>query len=217
MLHICAQDQGGDSMLVRDNLGYIHEIPDTQFAQAPQVVFDGLGNPVGQLGDYWDIVKSVGGAIASPLSAVAGALPAVAGALPAIAGAIPGLAPILGAGNMIGNLFRGGAAAPGIPAPPGMVSPAPPFAPPAPFPYPNPAMPLPFPGGLVPSPGWPIGWHRPQFPSPAPQRMYMRCAVCPAPGGLVPPVPPRAQPGAPQPYQGFPAGRARTHHHRRRR
>src|SRR5580765_2833179 len=148
MLHICAQDQGGDSMLVRDNLGYVHEIPDAQFAQPPQVVFDGLGNPVGQLGNFWDIIKSVGGAVLNPLSAVAGALPAVAGALPAvagalpaIAGALPGIAPILGAA---GNLFPGGAP-PGVPVP----SPPPQFAPPIPYPYPNPGMPMPFPGGFM--------------------------------------------------------------------
>src|SRR5262249_36228532 len=154
MLLIYAQGQGEDSMLVRDNLGYIHEVPDTQFAQAPQVVFDGLGNPVGQLGDLWDIVKSVGGAVLNPLSAVGGALPAVAGALPAIAGALPGVAPIL---NAASHLFPGGAPPPGVPAP--MFPAPPPFAPPAPFPFPNPAMP--FPGGFGPRPGWPIGWHHP--------------------------------------------------------
>jgi len=201
-------------MLVRDNLGYVHEIPDAQFAQAPQVVFDGLGNPVGQLGNLWDIVKSVGGAVLNPLSAVAGALPAVAGALPAvagalpaIAGALPGLAPILGAA---GGMFPGGAP-PGLPVPP----PPPQFAPQFPYPYQN--QPMPFPGGFMHRPGWPAGWHRPQFPTQPQQRMYMRCSVWPGPGGLVPPVPLPGQPGAPSPFPGVPGGRVQTHHHRRRR
>src|SRR2546425_7269834 len=82
-------------MLIRDNFGYFHQVPDRVPASAvpsSQVVYDGLGNPVGHLGDFWDIVKSVGGAIAAPFTAplqaigqaVGAALPGVAQALPAI-------------------------------------------------------------------------------------------------------------------------------------
>src|SRR5215813_4208088 len=57
-------------MLARDSFGYVHDIPDTRFSQMP-VVVDGLGNPVGQLGDFFDFLKTVVGAITNPIGTIA--------------------------------------------------------------------------------------------------------------------------------------------------
>jgi len=182
-------------MLIRDNLGYVHDVP-------TQLVFDGLGNPVGELGDLWDIVKSVGGAIGQAIPAIGRV---VGQALPAVAGALPGVGALLGpAIGLAQSLVPGQAGA----------SPAPsaPFAPPAaPLPAPGapwmqpPAPGLPPwmqapPGTPVPPPfgAWPPGWIQPPMPYTGlqPRRLYLRCSTWHAPGGLVPAFAAQAQPEA---------------------
>lgn len=71
-------------MLVRDGLGYVHNVPDRAAYGSQEVVYDGLGNPVGL-------------AFLAPLLSALG--PALTSALPSIVGAV---APA------IGNLFGGG-------------------------------------------------------------------------------------------------------------
>jgi len=199
-------------MLVRDTMtGYLHEVPDNAlygggFAEYPeqvgegQVVFDGLGNPVGFL----------------PF------LPALAAALPAVSGLVSKLAPAVGniassivpavsrmaqqIPGMLSNLIPGAsglpAAAAALPALPGF-----------PFPPAPPGMP-PF----MPRP-MPLGWQHAQLPYTGlgPRRVYMRCAAWPGPAGLVP-THAAALPGmAPVATQVAPMvpGGAMMRHHRR--
>jgi|SRR5882724_12029626 len=94
-------------MLVRDRLGYIHNVPDRAAYGSQEVVYDGLGNPVGL-------------AFLAPLLSALG--PALTSALPSIVGAV---APA------IGSLFGGkkdDAPAPAAP-PPAAQAPAPAEAP----------------------------------------------------------------------------------------
>src|SRR2546428_9979101 len=56
-------------MLVRDGLGYVHNIPDYSPRGPQQVIYDGLGNPVGFA------------FLAPLLSALAPALPSIIGGL----------------------------------------------------------------------------------------------------------------------------------------
>ncbi len=186
-------------MLIQDNFGYFHDLPESA------VVYDGLGYPVGELGDLWDIVKSVGSAIAAPFTApiqaigqaVGQALPAIGQALPAIGSLLPGPfgLPAQAVGGLVSSLFPGHPAAPApapvtvAPPPPGMAYPpgvtVPPYPPfPVPFPQPTP---------------WPPGWVRPPIPYTGlgPKRMYMRCAVWPGQAGLVPAYAAQAQPAPP--------------------
>lgn len=166
-------------MLVQDQLtGYFHEVPDgmmgeSEFAESPdygEVVYDGLGNPVGLLPFL--------PAIASAL------LPLAAKALPAVAGAIPGLARrfLPGVSQILPNVARAAGQA--------ISSLAPPPAPGMPYPRPFP--------NTLPRP-WPLGWQRPPLPYTGlgPRRMYMRCAVWPGPRGLVPASALTAQPVVP--------------------
>ena len=103
-------------MLVQDTLtGALHEVPDSQlygagFGEPPdtfgegQVVFDGLGNPVGLL----PFLPAIGALAAKAIPAVASALPAV--------------------GNLVGGLFGRRPAPAPVPAVAG------PIRPPFPFP-----------------------------------------------------------------------------------
>ncbi len=216
-------------MLARDRFGYVHDIPDAQFSQPPQVLYDGLGNPVGQLGDFFDFLKPVVGAITNPIGALTQAasniLPAVGQVASSVLPAVGNLLnPLQAVGNIVGSLLPG--QAPPQPAPL-IPQPAPGFVPP-------PGMPIPgFPGFMppaMPPTPWPLGWHRPTLPYTGlgPQRMYMRCAVWPGPAGLVPiapgsgqaipPAPPPGPPGYPG-YPGYPSwgrGHGRRFRHRRR-
>jgi len=203
-------------MLARDSFGYVHDIPDTRFSQMP-VVVDGLGNPVGQLGDFFDFLKPVVGAITNPIGTIA---QAAGNILPAVGNI---LNPLQAVGNIVGGLLPGQAppapqAAPGFVPPPGM-------------PLPFPGAPGVMPAGVPPAP-WPLGWHHPTLPYTGlgPQRMYMRCAVWPGPAGLVPIAPgpgqamPPGPPGSPgyPGYPGYPSypswgrGHGRRLRHRRR-
>ncbi len=204
-------------MLYQDTLtGMLHEIPDSQvyglgYADDPygvgegQILYDGLGNPVGAWTDFLKKpMASIGGLVSKALPVVSAALgpagPLIASAIPAIGQAlapaaatavspavpqIPGIAPGMMPGNAQGLM----------PVSPGMPSP----------------MPMPRP--------WPAGWIRPQVPYTGlgPRRVYMRCAVWPGPGGLVPAIAAQA-PAAPA--QAAAAAAAQTAsallHHRRR-
>ena len=185
-------------MLYQDRLGMLYEIPDGQVyglgyadpygADDSQILYDGLGNPVGAW-PFSNIAKAVGGLVSKALPAVAPFIPG--GAL--ISQALPALAQGMAPG--------GGAPAPGpVPAP------LPVAAPPGPYPgaFPPgamtpqgmmpgaPGMPMPgmpTPGMPMPRP-WPMGWVRPPLPYTGlgPKRLYMRCAVWPGPEGLVPAI-----------------------------
>lgn len=218
-------------MLARDSFGYVHDIPDASFAQPPHVVYDGLGNPIGQMGDFFDFLKPVVGAITNPIGTIAQAagniLPAVGQVASSLLPAVGNLLnPLQAVGNIVGGLLPGQAPPP-APAPVPAVVPQPGM--PFPFPgAPNFMMqpPMPFPPGAPPTP-WPLGWQHPSVPYTGlgPQRMYMRCAVWPGPPGLVPTSPGPGPAAPPTPgYPGYPSypawgggGRHFGHHRRRRR
>ena len=227
-------------MLYQDRLGMFYEIPDGQVyglgyadPHGPgdgQVLYDGLGNPVG--GWFDSIANAVGGLVGKALPMVSSFIPGgslISQALPAIA---QGMAP--GAPTP----------APVAPAAPGPMVPAPlPFAggmPPGSFPGAMQPMPGAFPGGPGMPPGmmpgmpgmpmprpWPLGWVRPPLPYTGlgPRRLYMRCAVWPGPEGLVPAIAAQA-PAAQAQAAGMAAAQTaasmmrtvmRRHHYRRRR
>jgi len=83
-------------MLVRDRLGYIHNVPNRSYG-SQEVIYDGLGNPVGF-------------AFLAPLLSAIG--PALTSALPSIVGAV---APALG--NLLGGGKKDDAPAAPSPAP----------------------------------------------------------------------------------------------------
>lgn len=203
-------------MLVRDTMtGYLHEVPDHAlygggFAEYPeqvgegQVVFDGLGNPVGFL---------------PFLPALANALPAVTGLIGKLAPAVSNIAsqvvPAVGKlasqlPGMLSNILPGG----GLPGAAAAALPALPF-PPLPIPggapgFPRPPMPM------------PLGWQHATLPYTglAPRRVYMRCAVWPGPAGLVPThaaAMPAVTAVAAQASPVVAAGPAMRHHRRHRR
>jgi hypothetical protein len=210
-------------MFAQDRYGYLHDIPDAHLQDA-RVLYDGLGNPVGQLGDFFDFLKPIGQAITAPIQAIGQAaghlLPAVGSVL--TAPLQMATAPLQMAGGLLSNLLPHPSAPPPQPAP--VPIPAPMIAPPAPMPFLPPHLmnlrPMqPTPPGHP----WPLGWIRSQLPYTGlgPQRLYMRCAVWPGPAGLVPgpqmPTGPWPAPGAPGAgpgpgMPGFPGGR--FHHHR---
>jgi len=226
-------------MLMRDNLGYVHEIAEPQLYEPSSVVFDGLGNPIGQLGDFWDVIKSVAAPITAPLQAIGQAaghiLPAIGQALPAVGNLLT--APLQMAGGLVSHLLPGQQAAPAqapVAAPAAPMPLQPPLfggvlPPNQPFPWLRPPMTM-FPPQLSfpPHPHIPPGWmHAPlPYTGLGPKRMYMRCAVWPGPAGLVPAHAAQMQPGQIPgmpggPGAGYPGGYGhRRHHggfHRRRR
>jgi hypothetical protein len=147
--------------------GQLYDVPDHYpygigYAQAPLILYDGLGNPVG---GFWDTITSAAKAL-----------------VPAVASAIPGVGPaIAAAAPLVSSLLS-----PSAPARPPMPVAMPPvpmqtaLAPTAgPMPYPPPG---PFPAPIPP------GWVQPTLPYTGlqPRRFYMRCAAWPGPRGLVP-------------------------------
>jgi hypothetical protein len=182
-------------MMVHDQLsGYVHEVPDAQMGPAlGEVVYDGLGNPVGwnPFSAIRNVVRGAGNLVRNVVGGAANAA-----ALPFN---------MLGtgintAGRLIGGLLPG---RPGY-TPPGM---------PAPYPTPGGTMyPYQPPYGM---PRPPAGWSRPSLPYTGlgPRRMYMRCAVWPGPQGLVPNHAANMPPGFP----GAMAGRFGGRRRRRRR
>src|SRR5262245_21654601 len=199
-------------MLIQDSqTGYYHEAPDYNVAGYGgyaghggygEMLYDGLGNPVGTLGDLWDIVKGV-----------ASNIPIVRGLVSKLiqGGGAPSAAPALPMPPMPPLPQLPMPPLPGLPSLPGMVSSM--FPGGSPFPTCSP-----FPTGQ-PAP-WPYRWIRPQGPLMAGhRRMYLRCTAWPGPEGLVPVdaatglpgMPGVPTPGAPTP--GVPGGSV---HHRRR-
>ena len=171
-------------MIVQDTqTGALHQVPDhfqDMAITATRRVYDGYGNPVGQLAGIFDVI---GKALKSVVSAIPGVGPAVS-AISAIPGIEAAVSAIPGIGPMVSNLLPGGAMGP--PAPP---TPLPGFPTPQGFPMGS-GVPLPagFPGLPSFRPPWPAGWVRPPLPYTGlgPRRLYMRCAVWPGPRGLVP-------------------------------
>lgn len=147
-------------MMVHDQLsGYVHEVPDTLMGPAlGEVVYDGLGNPVG-----WN-----------PFSAISNAVRGAGNMIRNVVGGAANVASRVMPFNMLPGVNTAmSSLLPGAPAP----YPAPgggsmyPYQPPYGAPRPLPA-----------------GWNRPSLPYTGlgPRRMYMRCAVWPGPQGLVP-------------------------------
>jgi hypothetical protein len=224
-------------MMVHNQLsGYVHEVPDQLMGPAlGEVVYDGLGNPVGwnPFDTISQAVQGAGNLVGNVVRGAGNAVGNIAqGAGNIIGSAVQAPFNLIGsginaagqavnaAGQAIGGLLPGLPGLPGLPMPPGLpIPPGMPF-PPSGFPYPAQ-------GGSMYPPRWPpyggpfhhpLGWIRPSSNLPytglGPQRMYMRCAVWPGPKGLVPGpgmMPPGMQPGMPG------AGGGHRHHRRRRR
>jgi hypothetical protein len=184
--------------------GQLYDVPDHDpygigYAQAPLILYDGLGNPVGGI---WDTITSAAKAL-----------------VPAVASAIPGIGPaIAAAAPLVGSLLSPSAPPrPPMPAamPPPMPTAMPPaFAPTAGLmPYQSP---VPFPAPMPP------GWMHPNLPYTGlqPRRFYMRCAAWPGPRGLVPSAAATMAPGAVAPTIVAPTvvtpGRVYRPRHRRR-
>jgi len=184
-------------MLYQDSLtGMLHEVPEGPvyglgFAEDPyhvgesQIVYDGLGNPVGALPFLAAALPAIGGLVSSALPALSSV---IRPAMQAVSSAIPGigqaLSPAMGAlGQMLPQLPGAAGrdlssiARSMIPNIPGLPVPMPGFPTPAPMPAPY-------------RPPWPAGWVRPTLPYTGlgPRRLYMRCAVWPGPKGLVPAI-----------------------------
>ena len=215
-------------MLYQDRLGMLYEVPDSQVnglgyadPYGPgegQMLYDGLGNPVG-MWPFDSIAKTVGGLVSKALPAVASFIPGgslISQALPALA---QGMAP--------------SAPAPAAPPPMPMqtqVAPPPGMWPPGAFPT-APGMPPGMMPGMMPGMTgmprprpWPLGWVRPPLPYTGlgPNRLYMRCAVWPGPEGLVPAIAAQAPATTAQAASAAAAQTAtalmrRRHHHGRRR
>jgi hypothetical protein len=179
--------------------GQLYDVPDHYpygigYAQAPLILYDGLGNPVG---GFWDTITSAAKAL-----------------VPAVASAIPGIGPaIAAAAPLVSNLLTPSApmrppmpaAMPPVPAGAVQTAPAPttglmPYPPPGPFPAPIPP-----------------GWVHPTLPYTGlqPRRFYMRCAAWPGPRGLVPSAAATMAPGIVPPTV-VPPVRAYRPRHRRR-
>jgi hypothetical protein len=197
-------------MLAQDPVtGQLYEVPDNQpsgtgYAEAPTMMYDGLGNPVG-----W--------AFLAPLAAklAAKALPFVAKY------AAPLAQRLLARRPSVPRAF-----APPVPY---MPAPMPPsieeeygqygeYAPPGPMQMPQFPFPRPRPRPYCRAPQ-PVGWITPALPytGARPRRLYLRCSVWPGPKGLVPTM--ATQPGAPAPVQpmapAVAAGMVRGHRGRR--
>jgi hypothetical protein len=179
-------------MLVQDMMtGALHEVPDTYgygedpygYGEAPEdfaegeLVYDGLGNPVGFL-------------------------PAIAAALPGIAKALPGISNIASRvlprpiASIASRFLPGLVRRPGVPTPARTI--LPPVRPgmfPAVSAMQTAAAAMPLPRPYMPH-RMPPGWAR--TPVAGARRMYMRCAMWPGPpglsptGGVVPLLPPPA-------------------------
>jgi hypothetical protein len=190
-------------MLYQDRLGILREIPDSQvyglgFAGSPygesQIVYDGLGNPVGAW-PFSNIAKSIGGLVSKALPAVASFIPGgslISQALPALAS---GMAPSPAAPQPAPAALM----SPGGPSPLPIPQPAPPIGPAGiPMQMGPTGMPIGPTGYPMMPPAMPTGWIRPPLPYTGlgPRRLYMRCAVWPGPSGLVPEIAAQA-PAAP--------------------
>jgi hypothetical protein len=217
-------------MLAQDPVtGQLYEVPDNQpygtgYAEAPTMMYDGLGNPVG-----WAFLAPLAAKLAAKALPVVAkyAAPLAKRFLPAITRAAGGIAPRFAQQAAQAAWAR----RPSVPrafAPrvqPVPVQPVLPVDPPAPMALPTQSMPgqLPFPRPR-PRPycraPQPVGWITPALPytGARPRRLYLRCSVWPGPKGLVPTM--ATQPGAPAPVQppmapAVAAGMVRGHRGRR--
>ncbi len=148
-------------MLAQDPFtGNLHEVPYPQVPGFGQMLYDGLGNPVGGLFD----------SLLSPIKSLVGNLPIV--------------------GGLVNSLLPGGAPAPAamVAPPPAYAQPSPYPSPYMPPPMGGMLSNL-LPSGMplrrcVP----PVGWTTPALPytGTAPRRLYLRCSVWPGEAGLVP-------------------------------
>jgi hypothetical protein len=214
-------------MLVQDSLtGNLHEVPDRlsgygDYGAGDQIVYDGLGNPVGRLSGIFDDIGRAVGSVVSAIPRAVSSIPQALSQLPG-GGPLSLLAPLAAAGplGLLGKVLGGTPA----PAAAPVQAPASAFANPLtpsgwPMPFNRPPFGLPAPYWRRSTP-WPAGWVRPQLPytGQGPQRLYMRCAVWPGPKGLVPGFaalgPAQAQAAAMQ--QAAALGRRHRRHHRRR-
>jgi hypothetical protein len=224
-------------MHMQDQYGYVHDVPDSQVGE---VVYDGLGNPLGFLQFLAPFLPAISSAISGALPKIGGALsslvgggggggavpaapgapglpglpsPFAAAALPAMGGLAAGALPALLPG-LLGNLFGGGGGAAVPPPPPGVLG-APAYGQPMTFAPP----PMGVPYGSMRRCGTPVGWTTSALPytGTQPRRMYMRCSVWPGQSGLVPVAPGvwPPQPGVPG-MPGYPAAPFRRRHRRRR-
>src|SRR5258705_4175663 len=149
-------------MLAQDPFtGNLHEVPYPQVPGFGQMLYDGLGNPVGGLFD----------SLLSPIKSLVGNLPIV--------------------GGLVNSLLPGGAPAPAAmvapPAPYPQPSPYP--SPYSPYVPPIGGIGNLFPARIpvrrcMP----PVGWTTPALPytGTQPRRLYLRCSVWPGQSGLVP-------------------------------
>lgn len=184
-------------MMVHDQLsGYVHEVPDTLMGPAlGEVVYDGLGNPVG-----WNPFSAIGNVVRGAGNLIRN----VVGGAANVASRVLPLNMIPGVSQAVGSLLPG---APGFAPPPAGM--------PAPYPTPGGTMyPYQPPYGQ-PRP-FPAGWNRPNLPYTGlgPRRMYMRCAVWPGPQGLVPTHAANMPPGFPGAMPGGYGVRRRRRHRR---
>ena len=224
-------------MLAQDPFtGCIHEVPDEGVGQ---VVYDGLGNPVGMMPGLFDSLKNIIGSLPIVGNLMSNLMPGGAPAMPAPAvpaapaslgqvvydglgnpvGMLPGLfdpirsvvsnIPIVG--GLVSNLLPGSSPAQAVPAAPAVV------APPALSTY---ARPYPFRRCAT-----PVGWTTPALPytGNAPRRLYLRCSVWPGQSGMVPTQPgtwgltPQQATAQAAAAQAAARGFGRRRHHRRRR
>jgi hypothetical protein len=198
-------------MLYQDRLGILREIPDSQvyglgFAGSPygesQIVYDGLGNPVGAW-PFSNIAKSIGGLVSKALPAVASFIPGgslISQALPALAsGMAPSPAAPQPAQAALPQPAPAALMSPGAPSPMPVPLPSPPIGPSGmPMQMGPTGLPVGPTGMPFMPPAMPTGWMRPPLPYTGlgPRRLYMRCAVWPGPSGLVPEIAAQA-PAAP--------------------
>jgi hypothetical protein len=109
-------------MLVQDSLtGYVHDVPDQNVAGYGgygQVVYDGLGNPVGTLGGPFDFITNAVKGIASNIPIVGGLVNSL---LPGSSPAPP--MPLPFPPNMASSMYPGASPYPVGPLPPGWVRP----------------------------------------------------------------------------------------------
>jgi hypothetical protein len=198
-------------MLYQDRLGILREIPDSQvyglgFAEYPygesQIVYDGLGNPVGAW-PFSNIAKSIGGLVSKALPAVASFIPGgslISQALPALAqGMAPSPAVPQPAPTALPQPAPAALMSPGALSPMPVPLPSPPIGPSGmPMQMGPTGLPVGPTGMPFMPPAIPTGWIRPPLPYTGlgPRRLYMRCAVWPGPSGLVPEIAAQA-PAAP--------------------
>ena len=173
-------------MLYQDTLtGMLHEVPDSQvngwgLAEDPygvgegQVIYDGLGNPLG-----WGFLKKLVKRAAPFATSMLGPYgQIIKHALPVVRKA---LAPSVQAMRQQAAQQLAPVQLAPVPPIPQEVQPQMAGIPVA-YPQPTAISPMPI------RPPWPGGWRRPQGPNtgPRPRRLYLRCSAWRGPSGLVP-------------------------------